>query len=222
MSVIDTLITDRTQAHVDRLQQLMKIGWQNMTDDEKAEYISGGADQLLDANNQPLFDSQNEPIYSADPGGVQKGAYNYTDLNRVEEAVDYVADELVQADTDIRQYAVDMDVAWDDAFAVPYDPADYSLTVKTDWADTDIPSATQMARYISNLKLIQAAIPDASAAWIPDSMNMINWENANDIEKLLKDVDIAVALLVEVKKGLIRSALAVNYSGEIYSGEGEA
>lgn len=192
MSVLDTLITDRTQADVDRAKSLCLKG-ANMTPEELAEFLL-----------------------------ALKGMYNYTDLNRVETAVDYVADELVQADTDIRQYASDLGVAWDDIFAVPYDPADYSLTVKTDWAVTNIPSATQMARYISNLKLIQAAIPDSSNAWIPDSMNMINWENANDIEKLLIDVHTAVALLVEVKKGLIRSALAVWYSGEIYSGEGEA
>lgn len=192
MSILDTLITDRTQADVDRAKSLCLKG-ANMTPEELAEFLT-----------------------------ALKGMYNYTDLNRVETAVDYVADELVQADTDIRQYAVDLGVAWDDVFAVPYDPADYSLTVKTDWAVTDIPTATQMARYISNLKLIQASIPDSSNAWIPDSMNMVNWENANDIEKLLIDIDKAVALLVEVKKGLIRSALAVWYSGEIYSGEGEA
>lgn len=192
MSVIDTLITDRTQADVDRARSLCLKG-ANMTPEELAEFLT-----------------------------ALKGMYNYTDLNRVETAVDYVADELVQADTDIRQYAEDLDVAWDDVFAVPYDPADYSLTVKTDWAETDIPSATEMARYISNLKLIQAAIPNASTAWIPDSMNMINWENANDIERLLIDVDTAVALLVENRENLIRSALAVWYSGEIYSGEGEA
>ena len=94
MSVLDSLVTDRTQAHVDRLKALMRIGWQNMTDEEKAEYLGGGLEQLRDANNQPLFDSNNEPLYSNDSGGVQKGAYNYTDLNRVEEAVDYIAASL--------------------------------------------------------------------------------------------------------------------------------
>ena len=222
MSVLDTLITDRTLADVQRLKYLMSLGWANMTPAEQNEYLSGGGAPLYDANNEQLFDSQNEPLYSNDSGGTQKGAYNYTDLNRVETAVDYVADELVQADTDIRQYATDMGVSWDVAFEVPYDPSDYSLTVKTDWDEEDIPSATQMARYIGNLILIRDAIPDASNAWIPDSMNMIDYEIANNIEKLLIDVDVAVALLVATKEGLIRSALAVNYSGEIYSGEGEA
>ena len=222
MSVIDTLITDRTQAHVDRLKQLMKIGWQNMTDDEKAEYIGGGADQLTDMNGVPLFDSQNEPLYSADPGSVQKGAYNYTDLNRVEEAVAYVAAELVQADTDLRAYAAALNVDWDPVFAVPYDPDDYHLTTKTDWVEDVYVPPAEMTRYIGNIKLIQAAIPDAPTTWIPDSMDGLTFESANNIEQLLKDVDAALDVVVATREGYIRSALAVRYSGEIYSGEGEA
>lgn len=222
MSILDTLITDRTAADVERLRTLLLKGWQNMTAAERDEYLNGTTEQLTDANSQPLYDSLGEPLHSAD-GAVQKGAYNYVDLNRVESAVDYVADELVQADTDIRQYASDNNVAWTDVFAVPYDPADYSaLTIKTDWAETDIPTATQMSRYITNIKLIQAAIADASIAWIPDTMDGLDYEIANNIEQLLKDVDTALAVLVEVKKGYIRSAMAVYYSGEIYSGEGEA
>ena len=222
MSVLDTLITDRTAADVQRLRYLLSLGWANMTAEEQSEYLNGGNAPLYDANGQQLYDSQGEPLYSNDAGGVQKGAYNYTDLNRVEEAVDYVAGELVQADTDLRAYAASLNVAWDPAFEVPYDPQDYSLTVKTDWEVTDIPSATQMTRYIGNLILIRDAIQDASNAWIPDTMDGLDYELANNIEKMLIDVDTAVALLVATKEGMIRSALAVNYSGEIYSGEGEA
>ena len=218
MSVLDTLITDRTQAHVDRLKQLMRIGWQNMTDDEKAEYIGGGADQLLDANNQPLFDSQNEPIYSQDASGTQKGAYNYTDLNRVEEAVDYVADELVQAPADLLAYATSLGVAWDSSFELPYDENDYtSLTIKTDWTDEDIPDVTDMARYLGNLQLIQAALPTLTVA--PSSMNALDYAGANAIEQMLKEADTALADAVEYRKQLIKGTLALFYSGEIYSGE---
>lgn len=218
MSVLDTLITDRTQAHVDRLKQLMKIGWQNMTDDEKAEYISGGADQLTDMNGEPLFDSQNEPIYSADLGGVQKGAYNHTDLNRVEEAVDYIADELVQAPADLQAFAASLGVAWDSSFELPYDENDYtSLTVKTDWTDEDIPNVTDMARYLGNLQLIQAALPVLTV--VPSSMNTLDYNGANAIEQMLKEVDVTLADAVEYRKQLIKGTLALFYSGELYSGE---
>lgn len=196
MSVIDTLITDRTQVHVDRLKQLMTIGWQNMTDDEKAEYISGGADL----------------------SGVQKGAYNYTDLNRVEEAVDYIADELVQAPTDLQAFATSLGVAWDSSFELPYDENDYtSLTIKTDWTDEDIPNATDMARYLGNLQLIQAALPTLTVA--PSSMNALDYAGANAIEQMLKEADTALADAVEYRKQLIKGTLALFYSGELYSGE---
>lgn len=221
MSILDTLITDRTAADVERLRTLLKKGWQGMTAEERDEYMNGATVQLTDADSQPLFDSLGEPLYSAD-GAIQKGAYNYGDLNRVESAVAYVAAELVQAPVALRAYAYDGGVEWDSYFDVPYDPDDFSsLTTKTDWTEDDIPSASQMARYIGNILLIQSAIPEASVAWIPGTMDGLTWELANNIEQLLKDVDTALAALVALKEGYIRSALAVYYSGEIYSGEGD-
>lgn len=59
------LITDRTQADVDRVKALAKKGWAGMTDAENAEWSAG-----------------------------LKGAYNATDLNRVGSAVSYVAGRL--------------------------------------------------------------------------------------------------------------------------------
>lgn len=66
MSIIDTLITDRTNADVQRWESLKSKGWSGMTDAEKAEWAAG-----------------------------MKGAYNYTDLNRVTEAMDYINEQLV-------------------------------------------------------------------------------------------------------------------------------
>ena len=193
MSVLDTMITDRTQTDVDYARSLCVKG-ENMTAEEKTAFSS------------PL-----------------KGMYSYPDWNRVESAVDYVADELVQADTDLRAYASSLGVEWDDLFSVPYDPADYSdLTIKTDWVEADKPSASQMQRYINNVNLILSAIPEASVLWIPDTMDGLTYEYANNIEQVLIDVHTALAVVISVREGYIRSALAVNYSGEIYSGEGEA
>lgn len=193
MSVLDTMITDRTQTDVDYARSLCVKG-ENMTAEEKTVFSS------------PL-----------------KGMYSYPDWNRVESAVDYVADELVQADTDLRAYASSLGVEWDDLFSVPYDPTDYAnLTIKTDWVESDIPSATQMQRYINNVNLILSAIPEASVLWIPDTMDGLTYEYANNIEQVLIDVHTALAVVISVREGYIRSALAVNYSGEIYSGEGEA
>lgn len=64
MSIIDELITDRTQSDVTHWQELHDKGWAGMTDEEKAEWNTAS----------------------------MKGAYNYTDLNRVTEAMDYLND----------------------------------------------------------------------------------------------------------------------------------
>lgn len=221
MSVIDTLITDRTAADVQRLKQLMSITWRNMTPEEQGEYLNGGSAPLYDSNYQQLFDSENEPLYSADAGGSQKGAYNYTDWNRVETAVSYMAGVLVQADTDVRQYAADLGVAWDSSFEVPYDPNDFTnVSVKTDWDEDDFPSVSEMNRYLSNVRNIRDALQDDSP--LPDSMRFINYEGANQIERALINANQAAHDMVETIEGMIRSTLAVNYSGEIYSGEGYA
>lgn len=66
MSIIDTLITDRTKADVQRWSSLKAKGWAGMADAEKSEWLSS-----------------------------LKGSYNYTDLNRVTEAMDYINEQLV-------------------------------------------------------------------------------------------------------------------------------
>ena len=71
------LITDRTAADVERYLTLRNKGFANLTQAERTEWLA------------PM-----------------KGAYNYTDLNRVEEAVIYVADKLRE-----RGYAVEIGAA---------------------------------------------------------------------------------------------------------------
>lgn len=63
MGIIDTLITDRTQSDVTRWRTLHDRGWAGMTADERAEWSAG-----------------------------MKGAYNATDLNRVNDALIYLRD----------------------------------------------------------------------------------------------------------------------------------
>ena len=62
------LITDRTQADVDRYAELKAKGLRGMTAEDKAEWETH-----------------------------LKGAYNYNDMNRVESVVEYVANRLTEA-----------------------------------------------------------------------------------------------------------------------------
>lgn len=188
--IIDDLITDRTQADVDALIVLLKNG-----DWTNAEDL------------QAFQDS--------------KGTYKHTDVNRVESAVAYLAAAYVQAPLDLRQYASDRGVAWDDYFDVPYDPDDYDdITTKTDWAQTDIPSVSDMTRYLGNVALIQSAFP--SSVILPQSMNNLDFNGANNIERALVSAYNSFVDMMAIREGYIRSAMEVSYAGEIYSGEGIA
>lgn len=88
MSVMDTLITDRTQADVNRADTLNRKGWDNLTAAEQTEWESG-----------------------------LKGTYNAADLNRVGQAVEFLRDYLngVQAELDAHRtlYGVASDGIFD-------------------------------------------------------------------------------------------------------------
>ena len=83
-----------------------------------------------------------------------KGAYNYSDLNRVERAVAEISDR-----------------------------ASLGLVTKTDWGEWDIPRTADMTRYLGNIKTIKTRYNINIA--LPDSMNHLTYETANNIEKIL-------------------------------------
>ena len=83
-----------------------------------------------------------------------KGAYNYSDLNRVERAVEEISDLV-----------------------------GLNLITKTDWRMWDVPTVTQMARYINNVGAIKNRF--GIDIVLPTSMNNLTFESANNIEKIL-------------------------------------
>lgn len=84
-----------------------------------------------------------------------KGAYNYSDLNRVERAVSEISDL-----------------------------AGLGLVTKTDWAMWDIPRASDMIRYLSNVYRIRDyySIPID----LPSSMDDLTYYYSNNIESVLR------------------------------------
>lgn len=123
------LVTDRTQAHVDLLKRLRKKSWASMTASEQAAWY----------------------------GEAAKGAYNYTDLNRVETAVSVLSEML-----------------------------DLNLKTKTDWTMWDRPTRSEMNRYLGNVIKIRemcTAIQDIPT--LPNTMDNLNYKDANNIEMVL-------------------------------------
>ena len=54
MSILDTLITDRTQADVNRIKQIMQKGLPRMTADEYQYFIRGSLETLNDSVTDAL------------------------------------------------------------------------------------------------------------------------------------------------------------------------
>lgn len=134
------LITDRTQSDVSYVATLAAKGWSGMTDEEKAEWTLG-----------------------------LKGSYNATDLNRVGNAVAYVAGRLEDAG-----YAPD-------------------VSPKIDWTIPDIPTKSQMETYLENVRALRSAftVPD-SVPQVPEDMEGLTWQEANDIERILLALDTLI------------------------------
>ena len=145
MSIIDTLITNRTQGDVDTLRGFLDtpfVGW--------------SAEMIAEFN-----------------AAAMKGAYNYTDLNRVGNAVTYVAGRLEDA-----------------GYYVPVSP-------KIDWIESDIPTESSMVRYLDDVETIRntlTVLPDTPE--VPEDMAGLTYEEANDIERILLAVDALITNMI--------------------------
>ncbi len=96
------------------------------------------------------------PYFEIIPTSATKGGYNCSDLNRVERAVAEISD----------LYSL-------------------GLTTKTDWTMWDMPTQSDLERYISNIETIRGYwLPDTI---IPDSMAKLTYVGANNIEKVLSE-----------------------------------
>lgn len=151
--IIDTLVTDRTQADVERVKALAAKGFAAMTAAERAEWLAG-----------------------------MKGAYNAADLNRVGTALNYLAGRLGAICGKI--------ITW---------------TAKTDWAVTDIATASQAETYRQQIQDIRDAL--AYPAGTPDApqMKRLTYTGANDIERILT---ICEELIVNVAKSFRHTGAA--------------
>lgn len=117
------------------------------------------------------------PYYAVLPTPATKGAYNYSDLNRVEAAIAELADM-----------------------------GSFTLQTKTNWSAWDLPKQADMNRILTNIAMLRKAFPlppDVPAT--PTSMENLTFTTANNIEKIL-------GKMAEVTDKSFRS-------GELYAGE---
>lgn len=97
------------------------------------------------------------PYVEIIPNNATKGAYNYSDLNRVERAAAELSD----------LYGLQLDT-------------------KTDWGVWDVPRNADMIRYLTNIRKIrQACLNPNIVSAAPESMDGLNYNDANNIERIL-------------------------------------
>lgn len=139
MSIIDTLVYDRTTSDMEEAlrvrNKILSLGLTSLTEAERTAWLGG-----------------------------MKAAYNYTDLNRVGEAVGYLRDELLTLDIQV------------------------TVSPKTDWTVNDTPSSVQMSTYLQNVETLRAALPSTTDI-TPTTMKWLTLEKMNAIEKILSDVN---------------------------------
>lgn len=104
------------------------------------------------------------PYYEILPTPATKGAYNYSDLNRVEGAT-----------RDLGELA------------------GIALVTKTDWTGWDIPKRADMARILNNIAILRQRFPTPSnSPALPKTMERLTVTAANNIERVLSDIADAV------------------------------
>ena len=138
------LIYDRTQFDVDRVNALAEKGWAKMTQSERDEWSAG-----------------------------MKGAYNATDLNRVQAAVRYLKDRLESVG-----YGV-------------------NLSEQRTWTQQDTPNVSDLYKYLNDIATIRRVfnlLKTTPAA--PNSMAQFTYIKANAIEKILHDVDVLLSNMI--------------------------
>lgn len=138
------LITDRTEEDVNRVKAMLQKGWANLTEAEQAEWNAG-----------------------------MKGAYNYTDLNRVEMAVNYLRDYLAQY-----------------GYVAGIGP------LRT-WTEKDVPTVGDMQRYLDNVRILRSVLTVfPSTPQVPESVENFTFTKANQLEQILQDVESLVKNMV--------------------------
>lgn len=150
------LITDRTYEDVNYAQTLHAKGLSGMTAEELTEWMNG-----------------------------LKGWYDYRDLNRVGEAMNYLCDRLKTVVGDI------------------------NISPRTDWILSEMPTHNSVSEYLNNIRTLRnSIIVTKDMPEVPSGV-ALNYEEANDIEKILELLDILIDKIEQ----------AYLYSGEIYAGE---
>ena len=138
------LITDRTESDVERAKELNDRGFGDWTDEEVTEFLNG-----------------------------LKGAYNASDLNRVESAVSYVFGRFAANGYD---------------YPVPQ--------IKNTWQISEFMDSEETKRYLGNIRQLRARITvPIGTPEVAEDMEQFTFGKANDLERILEILDECISKL---------------------------
>lgn len=143
------LITDRTQQDVDRIRELAK----------KLNVGTATVEELAEWNSIAL-----------------KGSYDYSDLNRVGDAVQYLSEIL-------KSHGYDC----------PVSP-------KLDWSESGRGAPSDMAQYLQNVQTLRGILtllPETPN--VPADMEKLTWQEANAIEQILVDLESTIKTMLKTR-----------------------
>lgn len=143
------LITDRTQQDVDRIRELAK----------KLNAGTATVEELAEWNSIVL-----------------KGSYDYSDLNRVGDAVQYLSEIL-------KSHGYDC----------PVSP-------KLDWLESGRGAPSDMAQYLQNVQTLRGILtllPETPN--VPADMEKLTWQEANAIEQILVDLESTIKTMLKTR-----------------------
>ena len=146
------LITDRTNADVSYAQRMKGKKWADLTSEQKAEYLLG-----------------------------LKGAYSYTDFNRVENAVAYLSELL-------KTYGYEN-----------------TVNVKTNWTSEDMQKVSEIQRYIDNIAELKNKYYTSIEGTMPTTATWLTVEGANYLEKLLANIE---EIIINMTQNFIHCGVA--------------
>lgn len=150
MSIIDTLVTDRTEADLSELEALLSRPLAEWTAEELAWF--------------------NE--------AKSKGAYSYTDLNRVTAAMEYL-------DALLTGYG----------YITGYQPVSV-VPGRTVWQEDDEYTPAQLQQYLADVSALRAVLELLpTTPEVPEDMEGLTIQEANDIERILVDIDALLGIM---------------------------
>ena len=192
-NLLPTLISDRTQADVDRVKELnIKLLHGTETEAEYLEWVAG-----------------------------LKGAYNAADLNRVSETTERLGEYMIARENALINFRNTYQIGSSAYNDMPYAPGDVVTHAKYDWDMYDIPSYEQGQNYVGDIQRLRDCVSpllSASAPGVPD-INFLDYEGANDIEELLQTIyDTVTAAFNEKADILNRSRKSLDYTNMITCG----